>query len=200
MRPALAARQGGLYCGGSAHMVEKALGEAAGGAPGMHRGAGVGGCADVQRSPLRWLAGLAGWLANSAAAARACCWKRVVLLPSSAGAAAAAGLPSDPALEGRRSAGSGRALRAPCAADCGCAAAAASPTAGVEGDDILYVGDHIYTDAALAKINFRWVGLEAGRLAGAAALVAAWCPPLPTSRGPWICAAALRGASAGGCC
>jgi hypothetical protein len=26
----------------------------------------------------------------------------------------------------------------------------------VEGDDILYVGDHIYTDAALAKINFRW--------------------------------------------
>jgi hypothetical protein len=26
---------------------------------------------------------------------------------------------------------------------------------GVEGDDILYVGDHIYTDAALAKINFR---------------------------------------------
>lgn len=27
---------------------------------------------------------------------------------------------------------------------------------GVEGDDILYVGDHIYTDAALAKINFRY--------------------------------------------
>ena len=27
---------------------------------------------------------------------------------------------------------------------------------GIEGDDILYVGDHIYTDAALAKINFRW--------------------------------------------
>lgn len=27
---------------------------------------------------------------------------------------------------------------------------------GVEGDDILYVGDHIYTDAAMAKINFRW--------------------------------------------
>jgi hypothetical protein len=27
---------------------------------------------------------------------------------------------------------------------------------GVEGDDVLYVGDHIYTDAALAKINFRW--------------------------------------------
>ncbi|GFH06129.1 uncharacterized protein HaLaN_00708, partial [Haematococcus lacustris] len=26
----------------------------------------------------------------------------------------------------------------------------------VEGDDVLYVGDHIYTDAALAKINFRW--------------------------------------------
>lgn len=28
---------------------------------------------------------------------------------------------------------------------------------GVEGDDMLYVGDHIYTDAALAKINFRSV-------------------------------------------
>lgn len=26
---------------------------------------------------------------------------------------------------------------------------------GVEGDDILYTGDHIYTGAALAKINFR---------------------------------------------
>jgi hypothetical protein len=39
---------------------------------------------------------------------------------------------------------------------------------GVEGDDILYVGDHIYTDAALAKINFRcgggvgWGGAAAG--------------------------------------
>ena len=27
---------------------------------------------------------------------------------------------------------------------------------GIGGDDFLYVGDHIYTDAALAKINFRW--------------------------------------------
>lgn len=27
---------------------------------------------------------------------------------------------------------------------------------GVEGDDVLYVGDHLYTDNALAKINFRW--------------------------------------------
>jgi hypothetical protein len=26
---------------------------------------------------------------------------------------------------------------------------------GVSGDNILYVGDHIYTDAALAKLNFR---------------------------------------------
>jgi FMN phosphatase YigB (HAD superfamily) len=26
---------------------------------------------------------------------------------------------------------------------------------GVEGDAILYVGDHIYTDAALAKLNFK---------------------------------------------
>jgi hypothetical protein len=31
---------------------------------------------------------------------------------------------------------------------------------GVEGDDILYVGDHIYTDAALAKINFRCRDVE----------------------------------------
>lgn len=27
---------------------------------------------------------------------------------------------------------------------------------GVSGDDILYIGDHIYTDAALAKLEFRW--------------------------------------------
>eukprot|EP00884_Botryococcus_braunii_P019770 jgi/Botrbrau1/6477/Bobra.0034s0050.1 len=27
---------------------------------------------------------------------------------------------------------------------------------GLSGDQILYVGDHIYTDAALAKINLRW--------------------------------------------
>jgi hypothetical protein len=27
---------------------------------------------------------------------------------------------------------------------------------GIEGDAILYVGDHIYTDAALAKLNFQW--------------------------------------------
>lgn len=34
---------------------------------------------------------------------------------------------------------------------------------GVEGDDVLYVGDHIYTDAALAKINFRCgTGVGAG--------------------------------------
>lgn len=26
---------------------------------------------------------------------------------------------------------------------------------GVEGDDILYVGDHIYTDAGVAKMKFR---------------------------------------------
>lgn len=35
---------------------------------------------------------------------------------------------------------------------------------GVEGDDILYVGDHIYTDAALAKINFRWAASNYWRL------------------------------------
>lgn len=27
---------------------------------------------------------------------------------------------------------------------------------GVNGNDILYVGDHIYSDAALAKINLQW--------------------------------------------
>lgn len=27
---------------------------------------------------------------------------------------------------------------------------------GIEGDQILYIGDHIYTDAALAKLNFQW--------------------------------------------
>eukprot|EP00798_Chlamydomonas_sp_ICE-L_P019954 gene19954-26662_t len=26
----------------------------------------------------------------------------------------------------------------------------------VKGEDFLYIGDHIYTDAALAKLNFRW--------------------------------------------
>lgn len=28
---------------------------------------------------------------------------------------------------------------------------------GISGDHILYVGDHIYTDAALAKLNFKCV-------------------------------------------
>jgi hypothetical protein len=39
---------------------------------------------------------------------------------------------------------------------CGGSAGVVEKALGVEGDDILYVGDHIYTDAALAKINFRW--------------------------------------------
>ncbi|KIZ07124.1 hypothetical protein MNEG_0828 [Monoraphidium neglectum] len=39
---------------------------------------------------------------------------------------------------------------------CGGSARMVEKALGVEGDDILYVGDHIYTDAALAKINFRW--------------------------------------------
>eukprot|EP00775_Hariotina_reticulata_P009908 gene9907-10064_t len=39
---------------------------------------------------------------------------------------------------------------------CGGSARQVEAALGVEGDDILYVGDHIYTDAALAKINFRW--------------------------------------------
>ncbi|GLC35595.1 hypothetical protein PLESTM_000341200 [Pleodorina starrii] len=39
---------------------------------------------------------------------------------------------------------------------CGGSARMVEKALGVEGDDLLYVGDHIYTDAALAKINFRW--------------------------------------------
>ena len=39
---------------------------------------------------------------------------------------------------------------------CGGSARMVEAALGIEGDDILYVGDHIYTDAALAKINFRW--------------------------------------------
>ena len=36
------------------------------------------------------------------------------------------------------------------------AAALVEKALGVSGDNILYVGDHIYTDAALAKLNFRY--------------------------------------------
>lgn len=39
---------------------------------------------------------------------------------------------------------------------CGGGAAMVEKALGLNGDEILYVGDHIYTDAALAKINFRW--------------------------------------------
>lgn len=39
---------------------------------------------------------------------------------------------------------------------CGGSARMVEKALGVEGDDILYIGDHIYTDAALAKLNFRW--------------------------------------------
>lgn len=38
---------------------------------------------------------------------------------------------------------------------CGGGAAMVERALGLNGDEILYVGDHIYTDAALAKINFR---------------------------------------------
>jgi hypothetical protein len=48
---------------------------------------------------------------------------------------------------------------------CGGSAHMVEKALGVEGDDILYVGDHIYTDAALAKINFRW-GAEVCRAEG----------------------------------
>lgn len=39
---------------------------------------------------------------------------------------------------------------------CGGSARMVEVALGVSGDEILYVGDHLYTDAALAKINFRW--------------------------------------------
>lgn len=38
---------------------------------------------------------------------------------------------------------------------CGGSARMVEVALGVSGDEILYVGDHLYTDAALAKINFR---------------------------------------------
>lgn len=38
---------------------------------------------------------------------------------------------------------------------CGGGAAMVERALDLNGDEILYVGDHIYTDAALAKINFR---------------------------------------------
>lgn len=38
---------------------------------------------------------------------------------------------------------------------CGGSARMVEKALGVEGDAILYVGDHIYTDAALAKLNFK---------------------------------------------
>jgi len=39
---------------------------------------------------------------------------------------------------------------------CGGSASMVEKALLVSGDEILYVGDHIYTDAALAKLNFRW--------------------------------------------
>ena len=38
---------------------------------------------------------------------------------------------------------------------CGGGAAMVERALGLDGDEVLYVGDHIYTDAALAKLNFR---------------------------------------------
>ena len=40
---------------------------------------------------------------------------------------------------------------------CGGSARMVEKALNVEGDDVLYVGDHIYTDAALAKIKFKCV-------------------------------------------
>ena len=39
---------------------------------------------------------------------------------------------------------------------CGGSAGVVQDAMGVQGDSILYVGDHIYTDNAMAKLNFRW--------------------------------------------
>ena len=39
---------------------------------------------------------------------------------------------------------------------CGGSAHIVQQALGVSGDQILYIGDHIYTDAALAKLQFKW--------------------------------------------
>lgn len=39
---------------------------------------------------------------------------------------------------------------------CGGSAALVEEALGVAADEIMYVGDHIYTDAAVAKMNFKW--------------------------------------------
>lgn len=39
---------------------------------------------------------------------------------------------------------------------CGGSAIEVEKALNVEGDDILYVGDHIYTDAGLAKMKFQY--------------------------------------------
>ena len=39
---------------------------------------------------------------------------------------------------------------------CGGSARMVEEYLGLRGDDIMYVGDHIYTDNALAKLNMRW--------------------------------------------
>jgi len=38
----------------------------------------------------------------------------------------------------------------------GGSAAQVEKAVGIKGDDIMYVGDHIYTDAGVAKMTFRW--------------------------------------------
>jgi hypothetical protein len=38
---------------------------------------------------------------------------------------------------------------------CGGSARAVEAVLGVAGDSIMYVGDHIYTDAAVAKLNLK---------------------------------------------
>ena len=43
---------------------------------------------------------------------------------------------------------------------CGGGAAMVEKALGLDGDEVLYVGDHIYTDAALAKLNFRSVHIS----------------------------------------
>ncbi|KAK9835024.1 hypothetical protein WJX81_005119 [Elliptochloris bilobata] len=59
---------------------------------------------------------------------------------------------------------------------CGGSATMVEKALGVAGDDILYVGDHIYTDAALAKINFRWrTALIVRELDSASHLASAAC-------------------------
>jgi 5' nucleotidase family len=59
---------------------------------------------------------------------------------------------------------------------------------GISGDHFLYVGDHIYTDAALAKLNFKCVAVNDDACAETQQLLiitvpCEWCASHTTLRG-----------------